>query len=151
MTSPEILKALGPCGLSCIKCYAHRDGEIRKAASNLKKLLGNFEVYAKRFETMLGDPVFKSYPDFRIMLDYLAAGHCNGCRQEECRLFKACGVRICHQRKLIDFCHQCSEFPCDHTGFDEHLHARWIKLNERIRQTGVERFCEETKDKPRYP
>ncbi len=151
MNSPQILETLAPCGLNCKKCFAHVDGEIRKYANKLKEALGNFAVYATRFETLLGDPIFTKYPDFKDMLDYLAKEHCRGCRHEQCKLFKNCGVRTCHQEKEIDFCHQCDDFPCDKTGFDEHLHARWIKLNERIKKVGIEQYHSETRDRHRYP
>ena len=39
MTSEKILEALAPCGLSCEKCFAHVDGDIRKYSLNLKNLL----------------------------------------------------------------------------------------------------------------
>lgn len=58
MNKENIKKELGPCGLSCKKCFAHVDGDIRKYASKLRDKLGNFEIYAKRFETLVGDPVF---------------------------------------------------------------------------------------------
>lgn len=112
MPSRAILEALAPCGLSCEKCFAHVDGEIRKYSRRIKEKLGNFEIYAKRFEALVGDPVFKKYPDFKAMLDYLASANCRGCRHENCKLFKGCGVRACHQRKQIDYCYACDEFPC---------------------------------------
>ncbi len=150
MTYDHILNALGPCGLSCEKCFAHVDGDIRKLSLKLKEKLGNFDVYAKRFETLLDDPIFKKYPDFKLMLDYFASGICKGCRKEICAHFKNCGVKSCHQKKHIDFCFECDEFPCNKTHFDEHLHKRWIKLNERIQEIGIESYYTETKDKPRY-
>jgi hypothetical protein len=150
MTSNHILHALGPCGLNCEKCFAHVDGDIRKYSLKFKEKLGNFDVYAKRFETLLDDPVFKKYPDFKLMLDYFASTNCNGCRKEKCKVFAFCGVRSCYPQKKIDFCFQCDEFPCNKTNFDEHLHKRWIKLNERIREIGIENYYAETKDKPRY-
>lgn len=148
--SDQILEALAPCGLNCEKCFAHMDGEIRKYSRLLKEKLGNFEVYAKRFETLLDNPIFGKYPDFKEMLDYFALGGCRGCRHEQCRLFAGCGVRSCHQAKGVDFCHTCDDFPCDHTGFDEPLRRRWIQINERIRMIGVARYYEEIRDKPRY-
>lgn len=151
MTSPQILETLAPCGLNCQKCFAHVDGDIRKHSLKLKEKLGNFDIYAQRFETLLGNPVFKKYPDFKEMLDFLASENCRGCRHEQCKLFKNCGVRACHQEKDIDYCHQCDDFPCNKTGFDEHLHARWIKLNERIKAVGIDQYYEETKDQHRYP
>ena len=146
----KILEALAPCGLSCEKCFAHKDGDIRKYSRLLKERLGNFEVYAKRFEALLDNPIFSNYPDFKEMLDYFAQDNCLGCRYEQCKLFAGCGVRSCHQTKGVDFCHACDDFPCDHTGFDESLHRRWIRLNERIRMIGVARYYQETQDKPRY-
>ena len=150
MTYDQILNALGPCGLNCEKCFAHVDGDIRKYSLKLKEKLGNFDVYAKRFETLLDDPIFKKYPDFKLMLDYFTKGSCKGCRNELCKHYKHCGVKSCHQQKNVDFCFQCNEFPCNKTNFDEHLHKRWIKLNERIRDIGIENYYAETKDIPRY-
>ncbi len=150
MVSQQILEALAPCGLSCEKCFAHVKGDIREYGLKLKDKLGNFGIYAKRFETLIGDPVFQKYPDFEEMLDYLASQNCRGCRHEQCKLFKTCGVRSCHQEKHIDYCYECDEFPCQKTGFDEHLHARWIKLNELIRDVGIEQYYAETKNHPRY-
>ena len=128
MNYDKILTAMSPCGLSCEKCFAHEDGDIRKYSLKLKEKLGNFDNYAKRF----------------------ASENCKGCRKENCKLFKNCGVRSCHQQKNIDFCFQCDDFPCNKTNFDGDLQKRWVKLNERIRDIGIESYYAETKDKPRY-
>jgi hypothetical protein len=151
MTDDKIKAAIAPCGLSCQKCFAHVDGDIRKYSLKLKEKLGNFGPYAKRFETLVGDPVFKKYPDFAQMLDFFATENCQGCRNEQCKLFKACGVRPCHQEKQVDFCYQCDQFPCDHTNFDENLQERWVKINEKIKRVGIEAFYAKTKEWSRYP
>ncbi len=151
MTATQILEEIAPCGLNCIKCFAHVDGDIRKYSRKLKEKLGNFDIYAQRFETLLDNPIFKKYADFKEMLDFFAAANCRGCRHEQCKLFKTCGVRACHQEKSIAYCHQCEDFPCEKTGFDRHLHARWIKLNERIKKVGIEQYHAETKGQHRYP
>lgn len=150
MTSEQIKAALAPCGLSCEKCFAHVDGDIRRYARKLRESLGNFEPYAKRFETLLGEPIFGNYQNFKAMLDYLASENCRGCRNEQCRLFKNCGVRACHQEKRVDFCHQCDQFPCDRTNFDEGLHRSWMQINETIRRIGLEAFLEKSRARPRY-
>jgi len=150
MTDERIKDCLAPCGLSCETCFAHVDGDIRKYALLLKEKLGNFSIYAKRFETLIGHPIFKKYSDFEEMLDYFASENCTGCRNEQCKLFKGCGVRNCHQEKQIDFCYQCDEFPCKNTNFDKHLYDRWVLLNEKIRNTSIEQYYEETKNRPRY-
>ena len=146
----KILNALAPCGISCEKCFAHTDGDIRRYSLKLREKLGNFEPYAKRFETLLNNPVFNKYPDFKSMLDHFASETCNGCRKENCRLFTNCNVRSCYSEKGVEFCYQCADFPCEKTGFDEHLHKRWIQLNNEIREKGIETYYTETKDKPRY-
>ncbi|MCP4023082.1 MAG: DUF3795 domain-containing protein [Desulfobacteraceae bacterium] len=150
MIPQQILEAIAPCGLSCKKCFAHIDGDIRKFSRQLNKKLGNFDIYARRFETMVGDPIFKKYPDFKEMLDYFASDNCRGCRHEQCKLLKTCGVRACHQEKNLDYCYECEDFPCQKTGFDDHLFKRWVKMNQRIREVGIETYYEETKDTPRY-
>ena len=150
MTNEHIKASLAPCGLSCEKCFAHVDGEIRRYSLQLKEKLGNFHVYAKRFETLLSDPIFKKYPDFKEMLDYFASENCRGCRKERCKLFKTCGVRGCSEAKQVDFCFQCDAFPCENTNFDPHLYERWVAINEKIKATGLESFYEKTQTRPRY-
>ena len=142
---------MAPCGLSCEKCFAHVDGQIRKHSRKLKELLGNFHNYAQRFEHLLDQPILGKYADFKEVLDYFASENCRGCRSEQCKLFKDCGVRPCHQEKQVDYCHQCDEFPCDRTNFDEPLYNAWIKINEIIRKSGLEKYYQLTSDRPRYP
>ena len=151
MSQSEIMAAIAPCGLNCEKCFAHVDGDIRRYSLKLLEKLGNFEVYAKRFETLVGDPIFKKYPDFKAMLDYFAQENCTGCRNEQCKVFKDCGVRPCHQEKGVDYCHQCDEFPCEKTNFDTHLYDRWVAMNEKIKKIGIAAFYEKTRDYSRYP
>lgn len=150
MTIKTIKDSISPCGLCCETCFAHVDGGIRRYSRKLKEKLGNFELYAKRFETLLDNPVFKKYQDFKEMLDYLSSENCKGCRNENCKLFKDCNVRHCHQEKQVDFCYECKDFPCGHTNFDERLYTVFVKLNEKIRKTGIEEFYEKSRTSPRY-
>jgi len=150
MNYQNILEYLGPCGINCQKCFAFKDGNIRRNSEILKNELGNFDVYAKRFSVLLDAPIFDKYPDFKEMLDYLSSSNCMGCRKQECHLFKSCNVRNCYKEKSVDFCFQCNEFPCNRTGFDSHLEQRWIKINQRMSEIGVENYYNEIKDRPRY-
>lgn len=150
MTNDSIKKTIAPCGLCCETCFAHIDGDIRKLSIRLKEKLGNFHIHAKRFETLLEEPIFKKYSDFKEMLDYFASENCQGCRNEQCRLFKNCGVRPCHQEKGVEFCYQCDEFPCDHTNFDENLYKGWVAINKIIKKKGIETYCKKAKTRPRY-
>lgn len=150
MDYEEIKASLAPCGLNCSTCFAHVNGGIRRLSLELKEKLGNFAPYARRYETLLSDSIFRRYPDFKEMLDYFASENCRGCRNEQCRLFRNCGVRPCHQEKQVDFCFQCDEFPCGNTHFDEHLQKAWIRINEIIRSKGIEAYYALTVNRPRY-
>ena len=147
MEHREILRQLAPCGLSCGKCFYFTGGGIGRHAAELKRLLGNFPVYAERFSDFI--PQFKDYPAFARLLDYLAEPGCAGCREGQC-LWPGCGVTSCWREKGVEFCFQCDEFPCKKHNFDEHLERRWIAMNQRLAQVGVAAYFEETKDDPRY-
>jgi len=140
----------GPCGISCEKCFAYANGTIRRSSIDLRESLGNFEIYARRFPELLGEPVFNKYPDFRELLNYFSSVECKGCRKEQCKIFSDCKVRDCHKAKGVDFCFQCPEFPCMNTGFDKHLYKRSVQINMRMKEIGIEEYYNEVKDEPRY-
>ncbi|MBC8204270.1 MAG: hypothetical protein H8E87_02020 [FCB group bacterium] len=50
----------------------------------------------------------------------------------------------------MDFCFQCEEFPCDKVNFDPDLHNRWLIMNNRMKEIGLEAYYKETKDKLMY-
>ena len=147
MEYQEILDHLAPCGLSCAKCFAFKDGAIGHHAEELRRLMGNFAVYAERFSAFR--PQFQDYPAFKRLLDYLAEHGCAGCRKGEC-IWPDCGVAACYREKGMDFCFQCEEFPCDRHNFDPHLAKRWEAMNRRMREMGVAAYLAETLDDPRY-
>jgi len=147
MEYKDILNILAPCGLNCRKCLAYSEGEIRTHSIDLQKLLGSFDRYAERFSLFL--PVFKNYPFFKELLAYFTQADCNGCRKGACK-YPNCGVIACYQQKGVDFCFQCDEFPCEKTNFDPDLKRRWIQMNNRMKEVGVETYYQETKDLPRY-
>ena len=74
MTDERVKESIAPCGLCCETCFAHVDGDIRRYSLKLKEKLGNFHINAKRFETLLDNPIFNKYPAFKEMLDYFDPG-----------------------------------------------------------------------------
>lgn len=147
MDYSEILHQLAPCGLNCRKCMANADGPIRASSVVLLEALAGFDRFAERFSDHM--PVFRNYPAFNELLAHFAGADCHGCRSGVCKFFN-CTVMTCHQEKGVDFCFQCGEFPCERTNFDPNLKARWLKMQNRMKDIGVEGFYEETKDLPRY-
>jgi hypothetical protein len=150
MTYDFIKTRLGPCGIHCGKCFAFADGPIKQHSIELQKALGNFDIYAKRFVDLLNEPRFEHYDAFKDLLNYFTQVGCRGCRLDGCILFKNCQVKSCAANNKIDYCFQCNDFPCDHSGFDENLKQRWISINQKMKETSVESYYELIKDKPRY-
>jgi hypothetical protein len=147
MKYDDILETLAPCGLNCGTCQAYSKGDIRKHASELKRLLGSFDTYAERFSKFL--PIFKNYPGFKELLNQFSEANCKGCRQGDCK-YPNCGVAACYKQKGVDFCFQCDEFPCQKSNFDQNLKQRWVAMNLRMNEIGVEEYFEEIRNVPRY-
>jgi len=150
MNDNHVKDKIGPCGLLCEKCYAYNQGPVQYHAEQLRTCLGDFYLYAQRFATLLNEPRFGNYPAFKDFLLLLSSGNCKGCRKQVCHLFTDCKVNKCHKENKVDYCFQCTRFPCQNTGFDENLYQRWLAINKRIRETGLENYYNEVKDKPRY-
>jgi len=150
MKYDQIKNRIAPCGLNCEKCFAYKNGDIVEYSKRLKTSLGGFDVYAERFVDLFGITVLNKYSDFEEVLNYFSYAKCTGCRNEGCKLIKNCKVRTCSQRKGSDYCFQCSDFPCNDTGFDDHLNTRSVNINKRMGKIGVEKYYEEVKNKPRY-
>lgn len=147
MEYQEILDTLAPCGLNCRKCMSHVDGEIKQHSTELKQLLGSFDRLAVKFSAFV--PALKGYPQFKDVLEFLTQGDCVGCRNGGAK-YPDCGVAKCYQDKGVDFCFQCDEFPCDRTNFDPDLRQRWLQMNGRMKEVGIEAYFQETRDLPRY-
>lgn len=143
----KILQTLAPCGLNCRKCFAFNEGEIKALSRRLEELLGNFDPYAERFSGFI--PVFENYPSFKYLLHFLTKGDCSGCRRGNCK-YPDCEVIKCYQNKEVDFCFQCSEFPCNKTNFDPDLKKRWLQMNNEMKSIGIEAFFEKSEKLPRY-
>ncbi len=150
MNKEYIKRKIAPCGLNCSKCFAFKTGDIAQSSQKLKEALGDFDNYAKRFINLLDERVFIKYPDFKEMLHYFSMPKCNGCRIEKCKLFKDCKVRECTKIQKVDYCFECNEFPCKHTGFDKNLYDRFVKINNRLKEIGAINYYEEIKDQSRY-
>ena len=147
MEYKEILNILAPCGLNCVKCIGYENGPVKEHSSRLHELLDGFESFTERFSSFV--PAFKKYPSFKEVLEVFAEVDCVGCRDNEAK-HPHCSIARCYKGRENDFCFQCKEYPCDPEGIDPDLHRRWIKMNDRMKEIGVEAYYEEIKDKPRY-
>jgi hypothetical protein len=84
----DYVQMTAPCGLPCFECYlylANADEQVRAMVSEHLKLPLELSV-------------------------------CKGCRNEDGKCGHhpmACRVYPCAQNKGINFCYECTDFPCD--------------------------------------
>ena len=146
-----IKKHIAPCGLHCGGCFAFNGGNIQRHSTELAKSLGDFDVYAQRFVTMLDEPVFENYQSFKMIAVIISRKpNATAAANRHVPCSKVAMSGIVSVRRVSIFCFQCTSFPCEQTGFDEHLQKRFISINEKIRKIGIENYYEEIKDVPRY-
>ena len=101
MNSPEVI---APCGINCAVCpylMAHKDGNERLK----EKLAASIGIKPEQIA-------------------------CEGCNSELCLFFcKECKLKKCVQKKDIESCASCEEWPCKHVEnypFKPFLHRlRW--------------------------
>ena len=147
MDYQEILNILAPCGLDCTRCVGYENGSIRDHARELQTLMNGFAPIAARFSSRI--PVFEKYASFEEVLEFVAEVDCAGCRGNETK-YPHCSIARCHKDRDIDFCFQCGEYPCSPEGIYPDLHKRWLAINNRMKEIGVEAYYEESKNEPRY-
>ncbi len=101
-----------PCGLDCFNCpvYLSKDNERLRAA-----VARNLNIPVEQVS-------------------------CRGCRDENgtigfLGMAEPCNVYRCIQKKGLDFCYDCPDFPCDH------LHPYADKAAERPHNTKVFNLC----------
>ncbi len=104
-----------PCGLDCFNCQLYLAKEDRDLRTLIAKHLGiSFEQAV-----------------------------CDGCRKEKGEMHlvrfmgmtEPCNVYKCTEKKGIDFCCDCSDFPCDH------LHPYADRASEVPHNTKVFNLC----------
>ena len=65
-------------------------------------------------------------------------------------MYPGCRVWPCISEKRYDFCLECEAFPCEEVDFEPALREKWMRANERMRESGVEAYFDEVKDKSHY-
>lgn len=142
-----ILNDLAPCGIDCSRCVVYKGGVIQKSSTELKKALTNFERKAEDFARMV--PELEHYKEFTRILDFFTNPTCNGCRNGDSRN-PACKINTCFKEKGVDFCYECDDYPCDKNSFNNEFKKKWIRINNSMKEMGLENYFRESKNKPRY-
>lgn len=133
MDYTDIVGRISPCGSDCHRCTHYANGEIKELSSRLLALLGD---YAKVAEIKAHhDRIFEDYPQFHSLLNHFAGATCGGCRTDDVRCPIDCEVKDCYKEKGVDFCFQCTEYPCNRRSS-----SVWRMHNDHMNKMGVVEF-----------
>lgn len=146
-TYAEVVSRLAPCGLDCERCVMCATGRVKTLATELADALRGFESMASRVADRL--PSLREYSHFAEILGFFARVDCQGCRSGGPQL-PFCAARTCYREQGVDFCFQCGEYPCERNAYPEAMAKRWLSMNDRMREVGVEEFYKESLARPRY-
>ena len=67
-----------------------------------------------------------------------------------------CTMILCSSDKKLDFCYQCSDFPCEIVPFimerskDDGLTEIWLKKNKEMKKIGLDKYLKKKISEPRY-
>lgn len=84
------------CGIDCSACPTYRATQADDDAKRAKVA----DFWSKMFKTQVN----------------AADINCDGCRQNEGKLFghcRSCAVRLCSREKGLDSCGHCSDYSCE--------------------------------------
>ena len=88
----DYINLTAPCGLDCFNCIGYLANTDPRMVIEISKTLN-------------------------ISSEQAEQAVCKGCRNQEGQipfLPMECRVYPCSKRKNVTFCHECSDFPCDH-------------------------------------
>ncbi len=155
MDKNKILTAIAPCSLSCHTCPGMKGGIIQETAIKLSHYFEGY--YDFNVENLPQEQ--KQYADtIKQFVDRLGGytkPSCDGCRSNNrgkgC--LPCCIIPECTALHKVDFCGQCSEFPCDKITtniYNETLIKQWRDNNRQIRDIGIEAYYNEAILRPHY-
>ena len=154
MDRPGLLKAVAPCSLLCYTCFGYKDGAVSYHAGQLFEL---HKGWYEGHELAYGDnpsaeqmSKLDSIRTFNEMLKGLMNPTCRGCRECSGRgggCIAGCIIPQCTQQHGVEYCGDCSEFPCDRNNaiFPPNVLKKWLEGSSSIRENGIESYFEESR------
>lgn len=139
-----ILNSVAPCAFCCFTCPAMKGGVVEETSAKLSHYLQGYYEFNKKNLPLKYRPYSKKVKMFTEHLEKMSNARCNGCRNgadKKCCI-PNCSILQCTKTHNIDFCAECSEFPCKKAeGFlkDTTL-EEWRSNNERIKKYGIEEY-----------
>ncbi len=143
----QAVKDLAPCGIDCSRCAYYENSKIVLLSKELDENLVNFEKMAEKTKEFV--PAFNHYEQFLAVLKHLSKGSCPGCRfsdKPNCQ----CSINECHKKEKVNFCFECSKYPCNPITYNALVTEKWKGNNDTMKKIGVDNFYIAQKEKPRY-
>jgi hypothetical protein len=140
MDISDAKQLIAPCGIDCGGCGMYRGRIIARVADNLKELI-DAHGHAEWVPEFGG--IDFDYAEFQKGLAYYTKENSGCFCQVPCSKgggMPGCAIRECAQKKEIDICFDCGEFPCGHfSRFLEH-HPFITEEAKRYRELGAEEW-----------
>ncbi len=150
MDREALLRYIAPCSLMCYSCAAYQEGIICESAKQLKVYLEGMDGF---YEKCVQDQM-EDYTVFERKLKDYASASCDGCRNgRDCKCSTdGCFVLSCSKEHRVDFCAQCSAFPCEDVKevFDGTVYEQWLKGNQEIKEIGIQEYWVKNRRRPHY-
>lgn len=141
-----IIDAIAPCAFCCFTCAAKNGGVIAETSTNLVHYLEGYYEFTKRNLPFSRRSYSRKVKFLINELEHMSERPCNGCRagsDKRCCI-PNCFISECVKIHSVDFCGECSEFPCEKASefFKGDTYTQWMLNNESIKNDGAEKYYE---------
>lgn len=163
MEKGKLLEYIAPCALLCYSCPSYGKGPVSEAARKLYRYWQGYDVFRGMYlPENQREAWYKEFATFTGTLQFLGGASCPGCRnnppseKDGWGCVDGCVIPACAKEHGVDFCAECSEFPCEkaETFFVSTNHCctgeEWKKRTLEMRKVGAETYFEENKEVSHY-
>lgn len=151
MERDELLNFVAPCSLLCYTCTGFKDGPVTECAKKLYTYLNGFgEMRGTNMQPREREEWLAEFEKFHNTLQYVG-GVCGGCREGRgSGCIEGCVIPDCVKERGVDFCAQCSEFPCEKAAeffktCGGAVRSAWESGSVRLKEVGLENYFQEKK------
>ena len=157
MTKEQLLDRVPPCGLMCYTCPGFIDGAIKEHSEALLKLREGYREFLDKKLPEEYRYVLDDHDKYIEKLKKDSAPGCPGCRKIDGQgpaCIKDCFIPECAKEHEVDFCGECSEFPCikieESNIYGKEAKKGFYEGSLFIKEHGAEKYFELKKDISHY-
>lgn len=138
MDVAEARKLTGYCGLFCGESGLYKGRIMADVASDLKELMEAHTLTQDWLSKFFG--IDFNFDEFRKGLDYFANENSDCYPKVPCKggCGAPCRIKDCAEKRGIEICFECSEFPCKRfSRFEDKERLEIIEECERFKELGM--------------